>query len=70
MMTTATKIKIELLKKGVSGAEIARKEGVDRTAIYHVIKGDTKSPRLRKAIAEAVELPVEALWGEPEKKAA
>ena len=70
MMNTATKIKIELLKKGISGAEIARNKGVDRTAIYHVIKGNSKSLRLRKAIAEALGVSYESLWHEPEYKKA
>ena len=49
MMKTPTKIKIAFLEKGVSGAQIAREQGVDRTAIYHVIAGRSKSPRLRRA---------------------
>lgn len=62
MMNVKVKIKIEILKKGTSGAAIARKVGVDRTAIYHVISGRSKSKRLRKAIAEALDMTVLELW--------
>lgn len=62
MLTTATKIKIELLKKGIAGVDIAREEHVSRAAISRTIKGDLKSERLRKAIARALGMRVEELW--------
>jgi lambda repressor-like predicted transcriptional regulator len=70
MMNSRVKIKIEMLKKGLSGADIARKENVDRTAIYHVIAGRSKSEKLRRAIASALGVRVEELWPENNKKAA
>jgi lambda repressor-like predicted transcriptional regulator len=60
----ARKIKALLILKGIPGAGIARKMNVDRTAIYHVIMGRSKSKRIRKAIAEALDMRVEDLWGE------
>jgi DNA invertase Pin-like site-specific DNA recombinase len=54
MIRLATKIKIEMLKKGISGSAIARGEGVHRTAIYHVIEGRSKSKKLRDAIEKAL----------------
>jgi transcriptional regulator with XRE-family HTH domain len=63
MMRLETKIKIKLLKKGISGAEIARHEGVDRTAIYHVIAGRSRSPKLRRAICKAAGLPM-SIWNQ------
>jgi len=51
-----------MLEKEVSGAEIARKAGVDRSAIHHVIAGRVISPRLRKEIADALGTQVDALW--------
>ncbi|MDG6005520.1 MAG: hypothetical protein E3K29_06685 [Candidatus Brocadia sp.] len=62
MITTRQKIKIELIKKNTSGFEIARKMGVSRSAIYLTIYGKRKSPRLRKAIADAIDMKVEDLW--------
>lgn len=59
---TPKRIRILMLLKGISGAEIARRAGVDRTAIYKVIDGISRSPRLRKAIADALGIPVEELW--------
>ena len=38
--------------------------GVDRTAIYKVIDGISKSHRLRKAIADALGVAYEELWKE------
>jgi len=61
-MKLSTRIKIELLGKGVSGAAIARQLGVDRTAIYHVIAGRSRSQRLRLAIANALGVTVKDLW--------
>lgn len=68
MVTLATKIKIELLKRGISGAAIARQEGVVRQAIYHVVAGRRRSPRLRGAIARAIGTRVEKLWPEQGRK--
>ncbi|HEY3309879.1 MAG TPA: helix-turn-helix transcriptional regulator [Desulfuromonadaceae bacterium] len=68
MMNTAKKIKMLLIEKEIPGAEIARSIGVDRTAVYHVISGKSKSPRIRKAIAATFNLPIEDLW--PTSKAA
>jgi lambda repressor-like predicted transcriptional regulator len=62
MMKAGTKIRIRMLEKGVSGADIARTMHVDRTAVYHVIAGRSKSPRLRKAIARALGVRVPNLW--------
>ena len=62
MITTRQQIKIELIKKNTSGFEIARKMGVTRAAIYLTIYGKRKSPRLRKAIADAIGVEVSDLW--------
>ena len=58
----AMKIKVEMLKKRISGADIAKKAGVDRSAIYHVIAGRSKSKKLRQAIAEALEMSYKEVW--------
>ncbi len=51
-----------LLEKDISAAEIARRAGVSRAAITHTMKGATKSKRLRKAIADAINMEVSDLW--------
>lgn len=62
METKKQKIKIEFIRKNISGASIGRGMGVSRAAIYQVISGKTKSHRLRKAIADAIGMRVEDLW--------
>ena len=42
----------------------AEKRGYTPQAIYDVLKGRTKTPKLRQAIAEAVGRPVNELWPE------
>jgi lambda repressor-like predicted transcriptional regulator len=70
MMKLETKIKIKLLEAGITGAEIARRAKVDRTAIYHVIAGRSKSVKLRRAIAKALGVDVVDLWPNNHKRAA
>ena len=62
MMNEAKQIKMLIIEKEISGAEIARKIGVDRTAVYHVISGKSKSLRVREAIATNLGLSVNDLW--------
>ncbi len=61
-ITTEQKIRIEFIKKGVSGAEIGRNAGVSRDAISKTVKGQIKSRRLRKAVADAIGMVVEDIW--------
>lgn len=61
-MTRRQKVKIELIKKGIPAAGIARQMGVSRQAIYQTVDGIIKSRRLRKAIAEAIGVKIEDLW--------
>jgi lambda repressor-like predicted transcriptional regulator len=70
MITTPKRIRIEMIKKDITGAEIARRVGVDRTAIYKCMDGLIKSYRLRKAIADALGVRVEELWPENNRKKA
>lgn len=62
---TVKKIKIVMIEKEITGAEIARRAGVDRSSIHHVITGKCRSERLRQVIAEALGVTVDELW--PEK---
>jgi lambda repressor-like predicted transcriptional regulator len=69
-MLTPQTIKIALLEKDITGAYIARQAGVSRSAINHTIAGRRKSPRLRKAIADALGKMVSDFWPENDKQVA
>jgi hypothetical protein len=64
--TKYLKIRILMLRKGITGGDIARKLKVSRTAVNEVIVGRWKSPRVQKAIAEILKVPYEKLWGKKE----
>ena len=58
------RIRTLMLKKGITGGDIARTLGMTRTAINAVIKGFWPSPRVQDAVAEILGAPYEKLWGE------
>jgi lambda repressor-like predicted transcriptional regulator len=62
MTNTAQKIKIELIKRNITCADIARKIGVHRSAITHTVNGRLSSYRLQQAIADSIKIPVHELW--------
>lgn len=64
MMRNSLKIKILMMQKGISGSHIAKKAGVHRTAVYHVISGRAKSQRLQRLIAQELGWAFDALWPE------
>lgn len=51
-----------LFWQGVSQADIARRLGVSRGLVCHVIAGRRKHGAVREALAELVRVPVSALW--------
>ena len=55
-------IRVKFLRVGVSQLAIARKLGVTHTAIYLVIEGRSVSDRIRRGIAEAINLDVRVIW--------
>lgn len=57
------KIKVLMLRKGISGAEIGRKLGLTRYAVNGVINFRWKSPTVRKAISDALGISYKELWG-------
>ncbi len=65
-MLSPLDIKIELLRRGLTAAELGRRANVDRSAITHTISNRKRSRRLRRLVAEAIGLSYEAVWGEPE----
>ena len=50
----AVQIKIELLKRGIKQADIARRLGVSRSAVSHVISGRGRSARIEKYIRRLI----------------
>lgn len=57
-----SEIRVALLRAGTSQVTIARKLEVTPGAITRVIDGDSASDRIRKAIAEAINTDVRAIW--------
>jgi transcriptional regulator with XRE-family HTH domain len=62
------KIRRLMITKGVSGAEIARQIGVTRNLINGVILGYWESPRAKQAVADALGVPYEKLWGKKKEE--
>lgn len=46
-------IRVAMIRKNINGAGLARRLGLDRTAIYHVIAGRSVSRRIGLALIEA-----------------
>jgi lambda repressor-like predicted transcriptional regulator len=57
-----TEIKIALIQRGVSQAEIARKLGVAKSSVNQVIDGRAVSHRIRTAVAEAIGIDIARIW--------
>ena len=55
-------IKILLLQKGVSQAEIAKRVRFTPATVSRVIAGKRRTPAVRKAVARACGVRVEDLW--------
>lgn len=55
-------IKAGLILKGITQRQIAQRLGVSDAAVSQVIYGVEKNRRIREAIAEALEQPVEQVW--------
>lgn len=55
-------IRAEMVRAGVSNAQIARDEQVSTVYVYYVLIGKRPGYRIRRAIAKAVNKPVEKLW--------
>ena len=67
-MTTMTKqerfrfIRAQMVRAGVTNAQIARDEQVSTVFVYYVLSEKRTGYRIRRAIAKAVKVPVEQLW--------
>ena len=66
------KIKSDLILAGVTQSEIARSLNVAVACVNDVVTGKRKNPRIRAAIAEAINKPVSEIWpdAKPEEQAA
>ena len=64
--------KVELLRKGVSMSEIAREldPPVSLNHVSRVVAGERRSPRVEAAIAEAIGLPLDAVFDPQDERAA
>jgi|GEM_PF-2173071 len=58
------RIKILLINKDLDVAKLARLIGKNRSWVSQVLYGHIKGEPTRKAIAEALGVPYEELWGE------
>ena len=66
---TPLEIKIEMLKKGITAADVGRKIGVSRVAVCRVRMGDLTSSRIQRAIAQVIEMPVNKVFPRQKKAA-
>jgi lambda repressor-like predicted transcriptional regulator len=59
-------IKYELWKRRrqISMASIGREVGVTRAAVLHVVERKINSPRIAKAVANAIERPIDEVFPE------
>ncbi|MBI2882882.1 MAG: helix-turn-helix transcriptional regulator [Candidatus Methylomirabilis oxyfera] len=55
-------VKARVIEAGLSFRQIAQRLGVSPSLVSHVINGRRPSPRVRRAIAEALHTSVDALW--------
>ena len=62
---SAIRIRVLLLQRGVTQADLARRAGVCHQAIYRVIHGLSRSLRLEELVAEAVGVAPEKLFPAP-----
>jgi lambda repressor-like predicted transcriptional regulator len=65
MPLTIPERKAELVRREIGLADIAAAQGVTRQHVWHVLTGKRRSPRIEQAIADAIELPVEEVFGAP-----
>ena len=65
--STRKKIRMAMVEKDINGPKIALRVGVSRSAINKTMNGKRKSLKLRKAIANALDLNMADLWPEESK---
>lgn len=60
----AIEIKILLMRKGITQAEICRRAGLKPPTISNVIAGRKKGARVRALIANMLDLRIEQVWSD------
>jgi transcriptional regulator with XRE-family HTH domain len=61
------KIKLRMVEKEISGAEIARRLGLKSRQHLHAIIGGARNDKVRQAICDALDLPY-TIWSQLDKK--
>lgn len=56
-------VKVQMLKRNINQTDIAKALGLDRSTVSGVVNGHRTSRKIQKAIAEAVGVSYEKLWG-------
>jgi len=64
----SSEIKGLMKKLGVSQEEIAKKLGITRVYVNRIINGERSTKRVRQAIADALRMPFEEVWGEKNER--
>jgi lambda repressor-like predicted transcriptional regulator len=59
---TPIEIRVALVRAMTTQAAIARSAGCSREMVNRVIDGKVVSDRIRRAIAEVINIPVERIW--------
>ncbi len=57
------KVKVLMLQKKISQTDIANNLSIKPSTVSGIVNGHRKSLRIQKAIAEALGMPYEKLWG-------
>lgn len=67
-MLVAQNLEAAMVRKGTNPAETARKAGLNRTGVYDIISGKSRSPRLdtlHKIAVDGLGIPLSELFAEP-----
>ena len=65
-MMDAREIKANLLLRGITQVEIARRLGVTKTWVSLIVNHKASSERVQRYIARLLNLPYEQVWGRKE----
>ena len=64
MIPVSTKARFALLRAGYSYAAVARRIGITRTMVYHIVRGTSRTPWIREAIAKLLNKDPSELWSD------
>ena len=68
VMMVARNIEAAMARKGTNPAEVARRANLNPTAVYDILSGKSRSPKLdtlHKIAVQGLNMPVSALLSEP-----